>query len=81
MRLCLNGRTDPGFANAIFHTIKDADVGQSVGSGFERVGGGRYSPTTQGPSNFFDNLNKVQGSYELNLNTGKWETITIFPVK
>jgi hypothetical protein len=65
----------------LVHTIKGADVGQIVGRGFERVGGGAYRPTTQGPLNFIDGLSKVQGTYEYNVVTGQWQTITIFPVR
>lgn len=65
----------------LVHTVKEADIGQIVGRGFERVGGGAYNPTIQGPSNFWGKLTKVQATYELNATTGKWETITIFPVK
>ncbi|HEX7648501.1 MAG TPA: hypothetical protein VF450_13935 [Noviherbaspirillum sp.] len=66
---------------ALSHTIKSADVGQHVGRGFGRIGGGRYDSAMQGALNFIDGLTNVQATYELNAITGNWETITIFPVK
>ena len=45
------------------------------------MGGGAYNPSIQGPLNFVEGLNKVQASYEFNAVSGKWETVTIFPVK
>jgi hypothetical protein len=59
-------------------TLEGVDIGKVVGRGYDRVS---ISPGGVGPLRYSDNLTKVTGVYQLNANTGAWETVTIYPVK
>lgn len=67
-----------------FITVKpeDAgDLGANLGRGFKRISGSKLNPDLQGAPNIVENLRSVQATYELNPDSGMWETITIFPAR
>lgn len=61
--------------------LSGVDLGTDLGRGFARIGGSRFRPDLQGPTELISNLQKVDAVFKYDANTGKWITDTIFPTR